>query len=109
MLLNPDMQKTAEQKDTVTDKKSLFEFFIEIMGWLQIVASPFLVASIIGAIIYFSRPNTTRLVIAIVIVTIGLVIGIIWATRVWRKKGTIHFMSRIIATPELDNKDEDQK
>jgi hypothetical protein len=103
------MQKTAEQKDKVIDKKSLFEFFTEIIGWLQIVASPFLAASIVGAIIYFSRPNTTRLIIAIAILTIGLVVGIIWATRVWRKKGTIHFMSRIMATPEFDNNDEDQK
>ena len=79
------------------------------MGWLQIVASPFLATAILGAIIYFSKPNTTRLVIAVAIVTIGLVIGIIWATRVWKKKGTIHYMSRIMATPELDNKNEEQK
>ena len=103
------MQKAAKQKDPVCVKKSLFEYFTEIIGWLQIVASPFLAASVIGAIIYYSKPNTTRLIIAIAIVTIGLIIGIIWATRVWRKKGTIHFMSRIMATPELDNNDEDQK
>jgi hypothetical protein len=103
------MQKTGEQKNEVSDKKSLFEIFTEIMGWLQIVASPFLAAVILGTIIYFSKPTTTRLVIAVAIVTIGLVIGIIWATRVWKKKGTIHYMSRIMATPELDNRDEDQK
>jgi len=103
------MEETAKQKDPLTDKKSLFEYFAEIIGWLQIVASPLLAASIIGAIIYFSNPNTTRLIVAIAIVTIGLIIGIIWATRVWRKKGTIHFMSRIMATPELDNKEEGTK
>lgn len=41
--------------------------------------------------------------------TIGLVIGIIWATRQWKGKGTIWFMSRIMATPELDNPDEEVK
>ena len=100
------MEETSKHKDPLTDKKSLFEYFTEIMGWLQIVASPFLAVSIIGAFIYFSKPNTTRLIVAIAIVTIGLIIGIIWATRVWRKKGTIHFMSRIMATPELDNKED---
>ncbi len=103
------MQKNTEQKDAVTSKKSLFNYFTEIMGWLQIVASPFLAASIIGVIIYFSRPNTTRLIVATAVATIGLVIGIIWATRIWRKKGTIQFMSRIMATPEFDNKEEDKK
>ena len=79
------------------------------MGWLQIVASPFLIAVVIGSIVYFSRPSNARLVFAIIIVTIGLVIGIIWATSVWRKKGTNHFISRIMATPEFDQKAEDQK
>jgi hypothetical protein len=37
---------------------------------------------------------------------IGLIVGIIWATKVWKKKGTVHFMSRVMATPELDKKDE---
>lgn len=45
----------------------------------------------------------------IIVATIGLVIGIIWATRQWKGKGTIWFMSRIMATPELDNPDEEVK
>ena len=103
------MPENSQQKATTSDKKSLFDFFTEIVGWLQIVASPFLIGLIIGGIIYLSKPNATTLIIGIIIVAIGLCIGIIWATRVWRKKGTIHFMSRIMATPELDNKVEDQK
>lgn len=39
------------------------------------------------------------------IAVIGLVIGIIWATRIWKKSGTLNFMSRINASPELDHKD----
>ena len=103
------MSEISDQKKNITAKKSFFELITEIIGWLQIVASPFLIGLIIGAIIYFPKPDTTKLIIAIVIATTGLCIGIIWATRVWRKKGTIHFMSRIMATPELDNKDEEQE
>ena len=86
-----------------TGKKTLFELFTESAGWLQIVASPFLIGLIAGAFVYFPKPGTARLIIAISIATTGLYIGIAWANRIWRKKGTTHFMSRIIATPELDN------
>lgn len=84
----------------------VFELITESIGWLQIVASPLLIGLIIGAIIYFPNPTTLRLVIGTIVATLGLVIGIIWATKQWKGKGTIWFMSRIMATPELDNVDE---
>lgn len=83
----------------------VFEFITEVIGWLQIVASPLLIGLAVGAIIYFTDPTTTRLVIGIAIAAVGLIIGIIWATRQWKGKGTIWFMSRIMATPELDKPD----
>jgi F0F1-type ATP synthase assembly protein I len=89
-------------QNKATNKKSLFVLFTEIVGWLQIFVSPFLVGLIIGSIIYFFNPGTTRLIIAVFITITGLFTGIVWANRIWRKKGTIHFMSRIMATPELD-------
>jgi hypothetical protein len=85
----------------------IFELIIESIGWLQIVAYPLLIGLAIGAIIYFSDPTTIRLVIGILVATSGLIIGIIWATKQWRGKGTMWFMSRIMATPELDNLDEE--
>jgi len=103
------MTDHVTKKNPVHHKKSLFEYFIEVLGWLQIVASPFVISSIIGAVIYFSTPTTTRLIIAIIIIIIGLAIGIIWANRVWKKNGTIRFMSRIMASPELDKDNEDPK
>ncbi|MFC0776380.1 hypothetical protein [Terrimonas alba] len=90
-------------------KKDLFELFTEIVGWLQIVASPFLTGLAIGLIIYFSSQNKAGFIIAILVATIGLITGIVWANRVWKKQGTIHFMSGIKATPELDKiKDENE-
>jgi hypothetical protein len=85
-----------------TNKKSFFDYFTEILGWLQIVASPFLIGLIVGFLIYVSEPNSTRLFTGIAVAVVGLIIGIIWATRVWTKQGTINFVSRISATPELD-------
>jgi hypothetical protein len=89
-----------------TDKKSWFENFADIIGWLQIVVSPLLIGLVIGAIIYFMNPTPPGLVIGISVAIIGLIIGVIWATKVWKKQGTSHFISRIMATPELDPKEE---
>lgn len=83
----------------------IFEFITEVIGWLQIVASPLLIGLGIGALVYFSNPTNTRLVIGITVAVLGLIIGILWATKIWKTKGTISFMSRIMATPELDKKE----
>jgi hypothetical protein len=84
----------------------VFELITESIGWLQIVLFPLLIGLILGAIIYFSNPTMIRLVLGIIVTTAGLIIGIIWATKQWKGKGTIWFMSRIMATPELDKSDE---
>ena len=82
-------------------------FLLECIGWLQIVASPLLTGLVIGAVVYFYSPDSTGLVIGITATVFGLLVGIIWATKIWKKKGTITFLSRLIATPELDEKNKD--
>lgn len=85
----------------------VFEFITEVIGWLQIVISPLLIGLGIGAIIYFPNPSNTRLIIGIIVAGFGLVVGIYWATKKWKGEGTIFFLSRISATPELDKVDEE--
>lgn len=99
------IQNSAKKENTM----SFFDYATEVVGWLQIVASPLLAGLVIAALIYFSNPSTLRLVIAIGVILIALVIGIVFATRVWKKQGTMHFVSRISASPELDNLDEEKK
>ena len=36
------------------------------------------------------------------VVVMGLVLGVVGATKQWKEKGTISFLSRLHATPELD-------
>lgn len=91
------------------DKKGPFDYFIEILGWLQIVASPLAISLVIGGFVYFPNPGKGRLLIACVIVLTGLIVGIIWATRVWRKKGTNHYLTTIRSSSDLDNFTEPQK
>ncbi len=81
----------------------VFERIMELIGWLQIVASPVFLALFISGIIYLPNPNTTTLVVCISILLIALVFGIWWATKIYRTKGTMWFMSRIMATPEIDS------
>lgn len=81
-----------------------FERITEFIGWLQIAAAPSLIGTGVGAAMYFAHTTLIRLVIGGVIAVAGIVIGCVWATRVMKSRnGTVWFMSRIIATPELDN------
>ncbi|WP_226065050.1 hypothetical protein [Kaistella polysaccharea] len=89
--------------------KNFFELITESIGWLQIVASPFLIGIIIGALIYFPNPSSITLILGIIAAILGLVLGIMWANKALKGKGTIWFMSRVMATPELENPDAQNK
>jgi hypothetical protein len=103
------MSDKIQKEERKKVKMSFFEYATEVIGWLQIVASPLLGGLVIAALIYFSNPTILRLLIAIGIALIGLIVGIVFDTRIWKKQGTMHFLSRVSATPELDNLDEEKK
>ena len=103
------MTDKIQQSEKEKREMSFFDYATELVGWLQIVASPLLAGLVLGAIVYFSNPTTLRLLIAIGVVLISLIIGIVFATRIWKKQGTMHFVSRVMASPELDNLDEEKK
>lgn len=75
----------------------------EIIAWLQIVASPLLIGLGIGAYLYYKNPTIGFLILAIALGLIGIIIGILWANKVWKTKGTLWFISRVNASPDLDN------
>jgi hypothetical protein len=78
-----------------------------IIAWLQIVASPLFIGIVIGFIVYYNIPGITGLVLGIVISAIGLIIGIVWAARVWKKRGTVEFISEIKSSPDFDKMNEE--
>ncbi len=86
-------------------KMNFMEWLTEVIGWLQIVIAPLLLAAIIGCIVYFSHPTTFRLIIGISVTIVGLIVGILYANKIWKKKGTVHFIARASASPELDDLD----
>ena len=86
----------------------ILEWLTSFIAWLQIVFSPLFFGLVGGLIIYGIYPTMTGLTIGIVVATLGLTIGLIFATRVWKKQGTVDFISRVSASPVLDNL-EDEK
>jgi hypothetical protein len=79
---------------------------IEIISWLRIAISPTLVGALIGGIVYL-KMGEDGFVPSMIIIAVGAIIGVLWATKIWRKQGTTDFFSGIDAYPELDNKKTD--
>ena len=87
----------------------ILEWLTSFIAWLQIVFSPLFFGVVLGLIVYGIYPTITGLVLGIAIAVLGLPIGIIFATRVWKKRGTVDFISRVSASPELDNLEDNEK
>ena len=75
---------------------------IEIANWVRIVLSPLLISVFIGGFVVLGLQNTLVIVIGSLITLTGLIIGVIWATRIWKTTGTTWFMSRLVASPDID-------
>ena len=84
------------------------EWLTRSAAWLQIVASPLLIGAGIGVLLYVAYPGETGKLVAICIASAGLVAGVWWANKVRKSRGTVEFMSRVIATPELDKREAEE-
>ena len=87
-------------------KKDFFNLFLEVFGFSRIVASPLLIGLAIGFVVYVSKPDNMRLIIAIIIASLGLIIGIIWAIKIWKKKSTLDYITTA-TSPDFDKFDKD--
>ena len=81
-----------------------FEWIIEAIGWIRIFLSPFLIGCAIAYFIYATFTSDFGLVAASFILVVFIGIGIGFATKIWRKTGTITFLSRLESTTDLDEK-----
>ena len=73
----------------------LIEIILEIIGWLQITLGVTLASGIIAFLIYLKWDNESGKTVSIILLSLGFIIGAIWATRIWKKHGTIAWLSRI--------------
>ena len=74
-----------------------------MIATLQIAVAPLLVGAISGLGIYSFYTQTIGLLLAVLFTIIGLELGIVWAYRVHKQSGVVEYISRVIATPELDH------
>jgi len=81
----------------------------KVIAWLQIALAPTVVGGVVGFFIYAYYPNSVGLALAILAALVGVVFGIVWANRIENKRGVVQHMSRVIATPELDDQAEDSR
>jgi hypothetical protein len=73
----------------------LIKLFLEIMGWLQIALGTTLGFSLIAFRMYYCWPTQIIKTISIIIILIGFITGSVWATRIWKKYGTVEWLSGI--------------
>jgi F0F1-type ATP synthase assembly protein I len=82
----------------------IFHYFTETIGWIQLFLSPFLLSIILAFLVHHNVKSTTGLFLSIGILIIGFILGIYMATKIWKKTGTISFLSRISETPDINEK-----
>lgn len=71
----------------------LLTHIAEIIGWIKIFLSPLFISLAIAAFVYVYFPGTFGFILAVSIVVLGIIVGAILATYIWKKKGTIAFLS----------------
>ena len=58
---------------------------------------------VVGFVLWKGVGGTSGILFGGFVALCGLILGIMWATRIWKKQGTSTFMSRVNASPDLDN------
>jgi hypothetical protein len=96
------MSKTETERLTNANAPKLFMKFTELMGWLQIFAALFLTGLLLGLVAYLTLDNEVGFIVGLSLSVLGFVAGVIWATRVYRKTGTSRYLTRMMATPDVD-------
>ena len=77
----------------------LLRVFFEIIFWIAVFSSPFLISIAIAVTIFLNAPELLWIPIAVSI--LGIVIGVFVAELVRRKYGCTRFMSRLIPMPGM--------
>ena len=81
----------------------LFEKILKLIGFAEIIASPLIFGLLIGFIIYKKLNSFKGLIIGIAVAAISLIIGIIIALKINKKRDVVEIISRVSASPDLDN------
>lgn len=86
----------------------IFETTAEVIGWIKIVLAPLGIGLALGWIIYYNIPNIWGIIVGIFTAVLGLGLGIYWATKAWKGKGTVFVATRHMHSPDLDKQDREE-
>ncbi len=73
----------------------LTRIILDLIGWFQIVIGSTIIGGLIGGIFYYFLPDAGGCIILISLVILAFLVGVIWATRIWRRDGTVDWLSKI--------------
>jgi 2-oxo-4-hydroxy-4-carboxy-5-ureidoimidazoline decarboxylase len=79
-----------------------FERLTETLAWLEIAASPVALGLGLGLVAKLAIGGRWGTGLAIGLVVLGLGLGSWWAETTRRRHGTVAFMARLLATPEIN-------
>ena len=82
----------------------IIELLLSLLAWLQLFISPALIGSFLGLVVWLNWRTSWGLSTGLGLALVGCAVGVIFAEKARRGKGTIEFMSRNIAHPELREK-----
>jgi hypothetical protein len=77
---------------------------LELIYWIKIFLSPFLILVAIGWVVYVYDQNF--LWISVLLGITGTILGVFWAERVRRRTGTAQYMAKIYHTDDIASYDE---
>jgi hypothetical protein len=68
---------------------------LDLIGWLQIVIGSTIIGVLVGGVFYYFLPDWIGIIIFISLISLAFVAGVVLATRIWIRKRTIEWLSKI--------------
>ena len=82
----------------------ILKFFIGLVFWLWLFIIPTGMMGLLGFLLY--KKSVDNLLYFIFLSAFGIIAGVVLAEHIRKKYGLDYFFSRVIATPELDEKED---
>lgn len=83
----------------------MFEKFFDYLGNIRLFAAPFLAMAVVGFIGFIYYENPFDWIVLMLAVIMGVFLGFLLVKRVSSKGSTHDYLSKIDATPDLDEDD----
>ncbi len=78
--------------------------FVEFLAWLRIAASPSIAGCLLGGFSYVYFTSPLNIGMAVALSCAGLVLGILWANKVRKRRSAVDFISEVNRSRDADQK-----